>query len=498
MQQSKSNYSVDDMITLMPVSTREELPNAARHITGPELIATLELAEQGHTRDLFALYRDILFDSQIQTEFIKRKSAILGDDIALMPWDKSIPADVAACDACEQLLDSASFHNSVSWLLNSTLFPVAVIEKVYRLEFNRYVLAGLIPVHYQLLDWQTGRLRIQVVNKDGTINQSEYIDPDPSRYIIHRGCDLPVPDQWGGPMRSLLFWWLLRSMSRQWWADFIERYGRPILLGKYRDAAGKRVLEQAFAMAVRLGGLVISESTQAEIISTSVSDTSSSHEAFVELCNREISKLIVGQTLSTNSQPTGIGEGASPLHGQVRDDLRAMDAKLLAQTLRCQLLTQFLSINNIPGRVPKIIFGSDSSAETTAMMTLVAKANEAGLEPTDDGITIISERSGIAFQRRVAAPAYNPVTPFSAVALSAAAKKTDDEIAANYSASLSASLGKHMQPLLKIIETSENPRELIKRAETWALNAGIDDPADLINKALTAYVGSGIASAAVD
>lgn len=496
--QQNIHYSSDDMITLMPVSTREELQNAARHITGPELLSTLELAEQGCTRDLFALYRDILFDSQIQTEFVKRKSAILGDDISLMPWDKTNPADVAAHNACEQLLDSNALHKSISWLLNATLFPVAVVEKVFRADSGRFVLADLIPVHYQLLDWQTGRMRIQMVNQDGTINQSEYINPDPSRYLIHRGCDLPVPDQWGGPMRALLFWWLLRSMSRQWWADFIERYGRPILLGKYRDAAGKRVLEQAFSMAVRLGGLVISESTQAEIISASVSDTSNSHEAFIELCNREISKLIVGQTLSTNSQPTGIGSGASPLHGQVRDDLRAMDAKLLAQTLRSQLLAQYLAINNIPGRVPKIIFGSDSSAETTATMELVSKAYTAGLEPTDDGITVLSERSGISFQRRAAAPAFNPVTPFSAVALSAAARKTDDEIAANYSASLSASLGKHMQPLLKIIETSENPRELIKRAETWALNAGIDDPADLINKALTAYVGSGIASAAVD
>lgn len=53
------------------------------------------------------------------------------------------------------------------------------------------------------------------------------VDADATRYIIHRGHVMPTPDTWGGPARALLFWWLLSSMSREWWSQFLERYGQP-------------------------------------------------------------------------------------------------------------------------------------------------------------------------------------------------------------------------------------------------------------------------------
>ncbi len=135
---------------------------------------------------------------------------------------------------------------------------------------------------------------------------------------------MPTPDTWGGPMRALLFWWLLRTMSRQWWAQFLERYGQPFLKGKYTKKEDRAVLERAFRVAQKLGGIVVSASTEAEIVQAA--NTSGDHyKSFIECCNLEISKLIVGQTLSSNVQPTGLGSGVAALQGQVRGDLRRMD-----------------------------------------------------------------------------------------------------------------------------------------------------------------------------
>lgn len=483
----------DDNINIVTINTREELPNIARHLSGDQLVNILAKAESGDTQELFALYRDILSDSQIQSEFIKRKGAILGDDISLQPWDKDNPDDVAAKDFCKKIISSPMFSQSLKWFLNATLYPIAVSEKQYQYLNGSYQLVGLHRVHYQLLDWTAGYLRIRDTDSDGKV-QTTFTTPTDARYIVHRGVDLPVPDHWGGPMRALLFWWLLRSMSRQWWADFIERYGQPILIGKFSDPAGKEVLERAFAVAVRLGGLIISKGTEAEIINSAKGDTTSAHEAFIELCNREISKLIVGQTLSSNVQATGMGDGTANLQGQVRDDLRKMDAKELGSTYRHQLFAQLLAINNMRGQPPKVLFGADSSSELNSLMGVLEAANAADLEPTDDGITIINERAGLPFQRK-SNPGYTQPFPFSAVTLSATGtKKTDDQIATGRSSALSAAFTAELAPLKKIIETSQTPQELIKRADTWALNANIQNSADLINQALTAYTASGFQS----
>ena len=129
MTNQKTQTEIDDNINLVTINTREELPNIARHISGPQLINILAQAEQGDTQELFALYRDILTDSQIQSEFVKRKGAVLGDKITLKAWDTTNPDDVAAKEHCDNIIATETFSSSISWLLNATLFPISVLEK---------------------------------------------------------------------------------------------------------------------------------------------------------------------------------------------------------------------------------------------------------------------------------------------------------------------------------------------------------------------------------
>ena len=86
---------------------------------------------------------------------------------------------------------------------------------------------------------------------------------------------------------------------------------------------------------------------------------------------------------------------------------------MLSDTLIHQLVTQFCQINNLPGRVPKIGWGSQSNDElkvTGALMQSLAFAN---LELTDSGITQLSDSLGLSLQRRAAIPTQSP-TPFGA------------------------------------------------------------------------------------
>jgi len=477
---------------IIVLDPRQELPNISRTITGSRLITIMQTAENGDTRELFALYRDMLADNQIQTDFTKRKAAVLGDTINIQPADKNNPADIAAVDLCDDLADSGAFIDAMSWCLNATLWPVAVAEKTYAWNGSKFTLSKITPVHYQLLDYSDGHLRIFDLDPTGKPLNTSHL-PDPSRYIIHRGHTLPMRDQDGGPMRALLFWWLLRTQSRQWWADLLERYGIPFLKGKYSDPEGKAVLQNAFKLAVRLGAIVTSKSTEVEVVQAATGDSANSHEKFVELCNREISKLIVGQSLSTNAQPTGLGEGASGLQGEVRDDLRKMDAALLARTLRDQLLAQYCTINNAQGQPPNLIFGSDSSSELAALMGLLKTLKESGLEPDDDGLSTLSERIGFTV-RRSSTPSFSP-TGFNVEPLSAKlAKGTTDLIAPSESSTLAEAFTGQLAPLRKIIEASSTPEECISKARAWALSASVNLSADLLESALTAYTANGIKS----
>lgn len=479
-----------DRVSVM--SPLQELPNVAMTMTADRLVEILNAAENGDTRELFALYRDVVCDSHIQAEFSKRKAAILGDPISLIPYESENPNDEAAKTLCQPIVTSQTFRDAFSHLLNSTLWPLSVVEKVYAPSGSGFVLGELVPVHYQLLDFTKGPLYIYDVDETGRpLSTSHPADPD--RYIIHRAHLMPIPDRWGGPMRSLLFWWMLRSMSRQWWGNFLERFGIPFLKGKYKDAEGRAVLERAFASACRLGAIVVSQGTEAEIVQAAKGDSSASYEQFIELCNREISKLILGQTLSSTATPTGIGGGATPLQAEVRDDLRKLDAASLAQTVQSQLFSQYLAINNQRGRSPQILFGSDSASETATLFATVKGLSEAGFEPDDDGLANISKRVGFAVRRK-ATPAPSPFGLHAIPLAAPVIPPVPDDVASKTAVDLSAAFRGHLAPVGRIIRESKSADECLASVRTFLKSANHSAPADLIAQALTAYAQSGLTS----
>lgn len=385
-------------------SLRSEPPSIADNLDVSRVFSTTRAAEAGDTRPLFTLYRDIIVsDSHMQTEISKRKLAVLGDSLTVNPWDKTRDADIEATEAVENEIHACpSWMTACIHLLDATLWPVAVVEKVFApVEGGKYRIKALVPVPHYLLDFTTGEMRISDVDPaTGTIlSTSQPVDPN--RYIVHRGHMLTTPDTWGGPMRSILFWWLLGTMSRDWWARFLDRYGAPFLVGRYPkgDHTSRNVLKDAFRVAVRLGGLVVNEDTKVELIQAASAQTGDAYEKFLTICQREKSKLILGQTLSAEAQATGMNSGTSNMQEGVRQDIRSWDSTCLADTMRVQCFGQYLFINGFAGATPKAGWGSISDPELKAKADVLWRLKLAGLTPTEDGLKDISRQLSIPLER---------------------------------------------------------------------------------------------------
>jgi phage gp29-like protein len=387
------------------LNTIYEPPSIINQMDVDRVSSIIIAAQNGMTRDYFALVRDIIgSDSHLQTELGKRKLAVMGDVLNVRPYDSKSAADVETARAVAQMIDDCSDWMFINRdLMDSVLWPVSVVEKVYRIENGRYVPDRFIRVPPQLLDYTTGTMMIHDVDLSGAILPTKH-EPDPRRYIIHRGHLLSSPDNWGGPIRSLMFWWLLSAMSREWWARFLDRYGSGFLVGKYdpNDEGAQGVLERAFMLSTKLGGLVITKETEVEIKQAAASDSGDAFSKFHDICNREKSKLVLGQTLSTESTATGLGSGNAVIQESVRQDIRRFDQIMLAHTHRHQFIQQFCEINRLPGRLPKIGWGSESTEEIKTLITLLENLKRAGLKVSDDSISALSEKTGLSLERDTA------------------------------------------------------------------------------------------------
>lgn len=415
------------------VSLRNETPNVARSATVATVQSAITAAEAGDTRQLFGLYRDLTVGgSHIQCEMGKRKMAVLSQPHSIQPADKENADDVAAALAVEQMIaDCENWTDGIGHLLDGTMWPLAAVEKIFRPSGEAmpgkprlmYTLGRLHLVNPALFCFkqpyvqrstesratETGEqwepeLRFYSTDENGAINWS-YDSAYPAerpRHIIHRGHLLVgVRDNWGGPMRSIVFWWLLSVLGRDWFARAMERYGSPFPVAKTDGSNQDAVnfLKEALSLSTKVGGLVVDNDTQVELIEAMTSGMADAHEKFLGVCNREISKVIVGQELSSTAQPTGLGSGVAKLQGEVREDIRAFDQIKLAETLHRQLFDPFLRMNGLNGRV-KIVWGGLSADEAEGTATMLQTLANAGLEPTDEAIPTISERVGFQLQRK--------------------------------------------------------------------------------------------------
>ena len=126
----------------------------------------------------------------------------------------------------------------------------------------------------------------------------------------------------------------------------IDRFGYPLRLGKYSPKATEddiNTLRRAVASIGSDFGAVIPESAILEIIeSKTTQSTLDTYEKLAQFVNKEISKLVLGQTM-TNEE--GASYSQAQVHNEVRGDIANSDIRQIMETLNSQLIVPYCKFN---------------------------------------------------------------------------------------------------------------------------------------------------------
>lgn len=157
----------------------------------------------------------------------------------------------------------------------------------------------------------------------------------------------------GHPTKSGIYrvcaWnFLFKNYSIKDWVIFCEVYGMPLRLGKYDMNAtedDRAALYQAISSLGSDAAGIISKETEIEFIQAANGASSAElYESLAGFCNKEISKALLGQTLSADIGSAG-SYAAAKTHDGVRVDLLKADIKAAATTLRNQLIRPIVGFN---------------------------------------------------------------------------------------------------------------------------------------------------------
>jgi len=398
----------------------------------------LRSAERGDTWLLFTIFRDMYASyGHLQAEWGKRKCVITGNQETLIPSDPSNEDDVIACEVVKQMIsDCNNWRSGLVHLLDATLYPLAVAEKIFepvgsadatRYKYPlRYKLKEIAPVDPTLLcfklpyvpsfsekdnpnrynpdSWESW-LRFYATTTNGAVQYSmqDLYSPDVNVHIVHRGNMLSpiLPPNFGGHMRAILFPWLLATQGRDWFALLMQKYGMPIPVAKVNTQQKDTVsqMQDALALCSQLGGIVIDSKASLEWGQVAAMDSASAHKTFQDWLDSHVSRVVIGQSYSSNPKNTGMGSGAAAQSEEIREDIRLQDTMNLSDTLRRQLFQQFLEINGYRGKAPHIFWGGMREGAAATYAKTLAQMKAAGLKPTKkEGISTINRTIGIEFE----------------------------------------------------------------------------------------------------
>jgi len=356
-----------------------------KNLTPTKLAGILASADSGDVAQLMDLADDIRErDAHLAGVLQTRILAVAGAGFELQPGKGRSGQKVA--DACDEMLRGiANWDEALLDQLDAIYRGFAASEIMWDTSGGEAWPTELRWRHQK-------RFKYNTVYRDIPLGQLRLLtDVEPARgealrpnkWVVHSPRTVGGWPHRAGLIRALSWMFLLKGIALKDWAVFAEVFGMPLRMGKYDPGTPKEEI-QALKTGLRSLGsdavAVIAKSTEIALVEHKGAGGDKVYKVFWDTLNAEMSKAVLGQTLTTEIGERG-SYAASQTHNEVRQDLKAADARALARTLRRDLLTPFVRFNfGEDAPVPEVHFFVEPKADQKAAADLVKTLVEAGAE----------------------------------------------------------------------------------------------------------------------
>lgn len=290
-------------------------------------------------------------DGHLQGLITTRKSDIIGRDLWIMPGDDR-PASKTAAVTLAQRMSSTNLEELVEHLMEAPFVGYSYAETEWALDGTWAMPRWwVLPAHRR---FQFDRNDVPLLDVDGTSERISVI-ADPWRWVRAEMYHRRTPR--AGSYRCTSWWATFKRMSVRDWLAFAEKFGIPMILGKYEEDAGvesRRVLEEAVRRIGIDGNAVMSDSTRIDVLNqmTRSGDSTSLHPAIIASANAEMSKAINGATLTSDASGGPGSFALGKVHAGRAHSISVADAKRISRWFQRHVGQPFVDLNNLSNAAP--------------------------------------------------------------------------------------------------------------------------------------------------
>ena len=279
-------------------------------------------------------------EGQVATCITSRKAGVLS-----LNWQIECAKDDRK-EFYETLLKSIDIRSLVSNILNAPLYGFQPLEIIWKNDIENGV---VIPKEITAppVKWFHYNTDNELCFKAKGYKDGLVIDFDEMKFLCPKH-EADEENPYGEAVLSLCLWDIaFKKGGYEFWAKFMEKYSMPYFVGKYDESANEdditKLLNDLVAM-VQDACIVIPNNSSVEIKEAAGKSASFAiYKEFIKLCDENISKNILGQTLTTDSGDKG-SYALGNVHARVREDIIESDKRLVEKTIN-ELLSYIHQIN---------------------------------------------------------------------------------------------------------------------------------------------------------
>lgn len=296
-------------------------------------------------KELIRTYNDIMIDSHLHSVIEQRKNKVLAKKYSVVDSQGNINQRLT------EILQSEWFYKYQSYFLDSIFYGFSLVE-FGNLTNTKFDKIELIPRHFVVPE-------MNAVSETG--------------YALGSAIDFTKEpySEWGlflGDKKDLGLLLkasplvLFKKMDLQFWMAYIQIFGQPLRKGSWdgRDLEVKNQLVNALKNMGSSAYALIPDGANIEFVSDGgKNDSWQLYDKLIERLNSEISKLIVGQTGTTDTKSF---VGSAKVHEQVAEDYSKFDSEKFQYNVN-GVLIPFLEKKGISFKGHKFTFIDDNYEE---------------------------------------------------------------------------------------------------------------------------------------
>ncbi len=307
-------------------------------LENPDPVLITESGGQG-----IRLYDEVARDPHAGSVLQTRYLAVAGKEWEVLPASDS-PADAKIAAFVEAAVGAVNATQAIAELMQAVLFGHYEAEVMWRVKDGNVVPARIVGKHPRRFCFDLDR-RLRMLTPESLFEGKTV----PGRKFIvftFGSSDNPYGDGLGKKL-----WWPVwfKKNGIKFWLIFLEKFGMPTTVGKYPSGTHpdqQRALMDALTALQSDSGVKIPDSMAIELLEATRGGNVT-YETLCDYMDRQISKAVLGQTLTTEVKGEG-SYAASRTHNDVREDILKADADLLCECLNASLIKWIVDYNFPP------------------------------------------------------------------------------------------------------------------------------------------------------